>query len=458
MNAIGDRALVEPEVLIVGAGPAGLTCAASLAPAVAVSGAGSVAGGVLVLDRERQPGGVPRYCDHLGYGTRDLRRFIGGPAYARLLADRAVRAGATVRTGAMVTGWAPDGSAEVTTPQGLLRVRARAVVLATGARERPRSARLVPGDRPSGVLTTGQLQSMVHGGVAHSGQAHEAMAGGGAESAPGSALAPGSAPGPGPGRAAVVVGAELVSWSAVLTLRAAGCRVVVMTTEQPVPECYAAVRLAGRLGLRVPVSARTRLRRIIGRGRVSAVELEDLATGAVRRVACDTVVFTADWTPDGELARSLGLVMDAGSGGPLVDAALRTSRDGVFAAGNLVHPVDTADVAALDGRHVAGQVLAWLRGERAAAGRERTAGAGQVRLIAGDPFRWIAPGLLRRGDVAPPRGRLLLWSERLVRFPELSVWQGGTEIARRRVPWPAAPGRVFRTAGQRAGECRLFGG
>jgi hypothetical protein len=226
--------------------------------------------------------------------------------------------------------------------------------------------------------------------------------------------------GPGPGRAAVVVGAELVSWSAVLTLRAAGCRVVLMTTERSVPESYAAVRLAGRLGLRVPLSARTRLRRIVGRGRVSAVEIEDLDTGAVRRVACDTVVFTADWIPDGELARSLGLLMDAGSGGPLVDAALRTSRDGVFAVGNLVHP-------------------AWLRGERAAAG-----GAGQVRLIAGDPFRWIAPGLLRRGDVAPARGRLLLWSERLVRFPELSVWQGGTEIARRRMPWPAAPGRVFR--------------
>ena len=173
------------------------------------------------------------------------------------------------------------------------------------------------------------------------------------------------------------------------------------------------------------------------------MELEDLATGAVRRVACDTVVFTADWVPDGELARSLGLVMDPGSGGPLVDAALRTSRDGVFAAGNLVHPVDTADVAALDGRHVARQVLAWLRGQRAAAGGEWAA-ACEVRLIAGAPFRWIAPGLLRRGEVAPPRGRLLLWSERLVRFPELSVWQGGTEIARRRVPWPAAPGRVFR--------------
>jgi thioredoxin reductase len=402
--AIPDRALVTPEVLIVGAGPAGLTCAAGLAPAVA--------GEVLVLDRERQPGGVPRYCDHAGYGMRDLRRFIGGPAYARLLAERAERAGARVRTGAMVTGWAQDGSAEVTTPQGLLRVRAGAVVLATGARERPRSARLVPGDRPAGVLTTGQLQSMVHGGVVD---------------------------GPGPGRAAVVVGAELVSWSAVLTLRAAGCRVVLMTTDRSVPESYAAVRLAGRLGLRVPLSARTRLRRIVGRGRVSAVEIEDLDTGAVRRVACDTVVFTADWIPDGELARSLGLLMDAGSGGPLVDAALRTSRDGVFAVGNLVHPVDTADVAALDGRHAAGQVLAWLRGERAAAG-----GAGQVRLIAGDPFRWIAPGLLRRGDVAPARGRLLLWSERLVRFPELSVWQGGTEIARRRMPWPAAPGRVFR--------------
>src|SRR6516162_9733826 len=133
--------VLTPEVLIIGGGPAGLTAAAHLA--------GRVQGEVLVVDREQQAGGIPRHSDHIGYGTRDMRRFITGPAYAQRLVRAAETAGAAIRTQAMVTGWDADGNAEVTCPQGRLRVQARAVVLATGARERPRTARLIPGDRPA---------------------------------------------------------------------------------------------------------------------------------------------------------------------------------------------------------------------------------------------------------------------------------------------------------------------
>ena len=159
---------------------------------------------VVVLEREAASGGIPRHSDHTGYGMRDLRRVMSGPAYARRLTERAVGAGADVRVQSMVTGWADDSSLWVTSPAGRYRLDARAVVLATGARERPRSARLVPGDRPTGVFTTGHLQNHVHE------HGHELG---------------------GLGGTAVVVGAELVSWSAVLTLRDAGCRPVLMTTE-----------------------------------------------------------------------------------------------------------------------------------------------------------------------------------------------------------------------------------
>jgi flavin-dependent dehydrogenase len=117
---------------------------------------------VLVLDREETAGGIPRHSDHVGYGIRDLHRMMSGPAYARRLASAAANAGAAIRTRATVTGWADGRCLEVTTPQGRLRIDARAVVLATGARERPRPARLIPGDRPAGVYTTGHLQNLVH--------------------------------------------------------------------------------------------------------------------------------------------------------------------------------------------------------------------------------------------------------------------------------------------------------
>lgn len=390
--------LFTPDVLIIGGGPAGLTAATELAS--------RGAGRVLVVDREQAAGGIPRHSDHTGYGLRDLRRVMSGPAYARRLTHRATAAGAEIRVRTMVTGWADDQTVDVTSPDGRYRIRPRALVLATGARERPRAARRVPGDRPHGVYTTGQLQNLVH---LH----HQPV-----------------------GERAVIVGGELVSWSAALTLREAGCTPALMVSQYPKAESYAAFNAAGRTVLRVPVATRSRVSRVIGKGRCRAVEIEHLDTGRRRTVACDTVVFTGDWVPDHELARSAGIALDEGTRGPLTDTALRTSRPGVFAAGNVLHPVDTADIAALDGAHVAAQVLDHL------AGTPRPAGG--VRLVADAPFRWVAPQILRPDDPAPARGRLLLWSDELVRFPRVTVRQDGRVTARRTLAWPAAPGRVFR--------------
>ena len=218
---------MSADVAIIGAGPAGLTAATYLVRSTLLN--------VVVLERESEPGGIPRHSDHPGYGIRDLKTFITGPAYARRLAAEALRVGVTIRTDTMVTGWAGDTTLELTSPRGREQLEARAVILATGARERPRAARLIPGDRGAGVYTTGHLQNVVH-------------------------LKHGSV-----GRRAVVVGAELVSYSAVLTLRQAGCATALMTTRHAVPESYRAFNLAARtplLGVRI--ATRTRLSRIIG--------------------------------------------------------------------------------------------------------------------------------------------------------------------------------------------------
>ncbi|WP_396931812.1 NAD(P)/FAD-dependent oxidoreductase [Mycolicibacterium sp.] len=387
------------DVAIVGAGPAGLTAATELARNSALN--------VVVLERESEPGGIPRHSDHPGYGLRDRKTFISGPAYARRLTTDARNAGATIRTGTMVTGWADDHTLELTSPRGRHTLTARAIVLATGARERPRAARMIPGDRGAGIYTTGLLQNAVH-------LKHRTV-----------------------GRRAVVVGAELVSYSAVLTLKHVGCQTVLMTTEYPSPESYGLFNLAGRtplLGLQV--ATRTKVVRIIGKPAVTGVEVEDLRTGQRRIVDCDTVVLTGDWIPDHELARSTGLDIDPGTLGPVVDTALRTSRAGVFAIGNLLHPVDTADIAALDGRHVADQVHAHLTGNQFS--------DNAVRILADAPLRWVAPNLVRPGDPAPARHRLLLWTDRLVRVPKVVARQDGNIVGRKTLPWPASPGRVFR--------------
>jgi thioredoxin reductase len=133
-------------VAIVGGGPSGLTAAGALAA--------RVDGDVLVIEREAATGGIPRHSDHPGYGMRDLKRFISGPAYAKRLTAMAQDAGATLETEAMVTGWAGERRLRITSPRGIRTVTADAVLLATGARARPRPARLVPGCRTSCICTT----------------------------------------------------------------------------------------------------------------------------------------------------------------------------------------------------------------------------------------------------------------------------------------------------------------
>ena len=296
---------------------------------------------MVVLDREAEPGGIPRHAGHQGFGIRDLHRLMSGPSYAARLAENAVDAGAELRAETQVTGWAPDGPLELTGPGGRSLLDAKAVLLATGCRERPRSARLVPGSRPQGVITTGTLQQLVY--------LHRER----------------------PGRRAVVVGAEHVSFSALLTLAHGGGRAVAMTTEHPQHQSAAIIRAGAAIRYRTPLLTRTAVSAIRGRRRVEAVELTNLDTGVIREVECDLVVFTADWIPDHELAA--GLELDPLTRGPAVDRSLRTSRPGTFAAGNLLHGAETADVAALDGRHVAASVSRYLDGEDWPAARTRIA-------------------------------------------------------------------------------------
>ncbi|MGW3128675.1 FAD-dependent oxidoreductase [Streptomyces sp. NPDC001123] len=334
------------DVLVVGSGPAGLAAAAR----IALAGAGRVE----VLEREPEAGGVPRYCAYGGFGT--WTRPLTGPAYTRLLVEAAARAGAVVRTGVTVLDWAGsaaprrgvglhemcgcrrvgatghDGAAVDTRQaerfglatvgvRGPETVTARAVVLATGAYERPRAARLIPGTRPAGIYTGGELQQAVH--------RYRQPIGG----------------------RAVVVGAEDVSYVAAGTVRAAGAEVVAMVTDRP--RAAGSVRaMDARLRSRIPLLTGTAVTEIRGQGRLSGVRIRhrDGRTGVL---ACDTVVFTGDFAAEDELARRGRIALPAGPG-PYTD------RPGVFAVGGLRQPGLDVRAATREGVEAGRAVLEWL--------------------------------------------------------------------------------------------------
>jgi thioredoxin reductase len=386
-------------VVVVGGGPAGLAAAIELRRRGTED--------VLVVEREAAPGGIPRHANHQGFGLRDLRRALSGPAYAHRYTLLTERAGVELRTETMVTGWPPGGPLELTGPRGRETLAPDAVILATGCRERPRSARLVPGSRPDGVMTTGTLQQLVY--------LKERKVGG----------------------RALVVGAEHVSFSALLTLGHGGARAVAMVTELPRHQTLAIARAGAALRWRAPLWTRTAVTAIHGRPRVKEVELTDLDSGIARSVPCDTVVFTADWIPDHELAVMGGLSLDPGTLGPAVDAALRTTRPGVVAAGNLLQGAEPADVAALSGRHAAATV---------ANGSDHLVegwNSARVLIQCEPPLHWISPNVIAPGAGAPPRGRFALRSREFARRPLVEIVQDGRTLWSGRVA-RLVPGRSAR--------------
>lgn len=293
-------------VVIVGAGPAGLSAARALA-AHGISN-------VVVLERNDEPGGLPRFCRHIGWGIRDLRRCYTGPGYARALTQRAT---ARIETNVSVLRLLPGGGVEISTPSGPSMLAARAILLATGIRETPRGARLIGGVRPWGVTTTGAFQEMVYAGR---------MA---------------------PFRRPVIIGTELVAFSALLTARHAGIRPVAMIEAGERITARHPADLCARALFGVPVMTATTLLEINGSSRVESIDVEH--GGRRSTIACDGVIFTGHFLPESHSAKISGLTLDPGTGGPAIDHFHRCSDPVVFAAGNMLRPVEHSGIAALEG-------------------------------------------------------------------------------------------------------------
>ena len=272
------------DVIIVGGGPTGLSAARRLTDLGIRN--------VVVLEREAEAGGIPRHCGHLGFGWQSHMRLWSGPRFAAEL--RKSTKDLDVRTATTVIELSKAGQLRVQGNTGISEMKARHVLTATGTRETPRAPRLVGGSRPQGVMNTGALQQHVY--LYHNK----------------------------PFERPVIIGSELVSFSALLTCRHLGIRPIAILEENQRISAQQPGGLIARFMFGVPVRTSTKLISIEGRKSVEAVEVE--RRGKRERIVCDGVIFTGLFRPETALIPT-GLPSERFSSAGNVLGPLKTSAE-----------------------------------------------------------------------------------------------------------------------------------
>ncbi len=278
------------DVIIIGGGPTGLSAAKRLCDLGIKN--------VIVLERELEAGGVPRHCGHLGFGWQSHKRFWTGPRFAAEL--RKAASAIDVRIASTVLELGENGIIRVQGKSGISELKAKHILIATGIRETPRSARLVGGARPHGVMNTGALQQHVY---LYNNKPFEHP---------------------------VIVGSEPVSFSALLTCRHLGIRPAAMLEEGSSISAPWPAAIISRLAFGVPVLRQSKLLSIEGRNQVAAVEIE--RSGKRQRIVCDGVIFTGLWNPEIALMPKGSFLENLGS----------HAQGKYSAAGNVLAPLKTS--------------------------------------------------------------------------------------------------------------------
>ena len=295
-----------PSLLVIGAGPAGLSAA--------IEAKRSGVDRVLVVDREREPGGILNQCIHTGFGLFHFGEELTGPEYAERLVNTAVEAGVEIMLSTFVAAVDRDLSTALFSKSlGCFQIKPKAIVLAMGCRERSRAAVAVPGTRPAGVFSAGTAQRLIN--------------------IEGYAL----------GQRAVIVGSGDIGliMARRLTLEGVEVAAVVEIRETPsglprnVSQCLKAFS--------IPLLLSHRVAAIEGTSRVTGVVVESLAGGPPERIMCDLVLFSVGLIPENELSAMTGASLLGGTNGLQLTGEMQTTVPGLFACGNTYRVYDLVD-------------------------------------------------------------------------------------------------------------------
>jgi len=337
------------DLVIVGGGPAGL--------AAAVAAKDNGIDNILIIERDKELGGILNQCIHNGFGLHTFKEELTGPEYASRFIDQVLERNIEYKLNTMVMDIAADKTVTAMNREdGMFQIHAKAVILAMGCRERSRGALNIPGYRPAGVFSAGTAQRLVN------------------------------MEGYMPGKKVVILGSGDIGLIMARRMTLEGAEVKVVAELMPYSGGLKRNIVQCLDDFGIPLKLSHTVVDIEGKNRVEAVTIAEVGpdrkpiAGTEIRYECDTLLLSCGLIPENELSKSAGVALNPITSGPIVGDNLETNIEGVFACGNVLHVHDLVDYVSQEASTAGKNAAQYIQnGAKADAKRVEIAAEGGVR-------------------------------------------------------------------------------